>query len=349
MRLSCGVLFLPRRIAEVGEHARLAEAAGFDLLGFGDSQSLFQEVYVSLALAAFHTSQARLGPAVTNPLTRHPAVTAAAIASVNELSGGRAFLGIGTGDSAVLNLGLRPVTMDGLREYVKTLRSLWSGTPIAYRGTTARLEWVRRPAPIFLAAEGPRMLHLAGEVADGVIVGTGLLPEVIADSLDRIHGGARAAGRDPEAIEVWFLAKACFAESQSAALEEIKMALAASAHHAFRFTLEGKRVPAELVLPIERLKAAYQPHAHESLGPSPNARLVDELGLGEYLAERFAVAGTPAAVAKRIRELAALGAERLLVTAIVKGPGAFLAAWRDQVRPALGPSPSPLPHEGGED
>lgn len=332
----CGVLFLPRRIAEVAEHAPLAEAAGFDLLGIGDSQSLFQEVYVSLAVASVHTSRTRLGPAVTNPLTRHPAVTAAAIASINELSGGRAFLGIGTGDSAVLNLGLRPVKMDGLREYVKTLRALWSGTPTPYRGATARLMWARRPVPIFLAAEGPRTLHLAGEIADGVIVGTGLLPEVIADSLERIHRGAQAARRNPEAIEIWFLVKACLAESRSAALEEIKMALAASAHHAFRFTLEGKRVPAELVLPIERLKAAYHPHAHESLGPSPNARLVDELGLGEYLAERFAVAGSPAQVAKRIRELAEAGAKRLLVTAIVKEPGAFLATWRDQVRPALG-------------
>lgn len=332
---ACGVLFLPRRIAEVAEHARLAEAAGFDLLGIGDSQSLFQEVYVSLVMAAVHTSRTRLGPSVTNPLTRHPAVTAAAIASVNELSGGRAFLGIGTGDSALLNLGLRPVTMDGLREYVKTVRDLWSGTPAAYRGATVRLEWARQPAPIFLAAEGPRTLRLAGEIADGVIVGTGLLPDVIADSLERIREGAKAAGRDPEAIEIWFLVKACLAESRSAAIEEIKMALAASAHHAFRFTLEGKRVPAELVAPIERLKAAYQPHVHESLGPSPNARLVDDLGLAEYLAARFAVAGSPAQVAKRIRELAAVGAKRLLVTAIVKEPGAFLSTWRDQVRPAL--------------
>lgn len=336
MRVRCGVLFLPRRIADVAEHARLAEAAGFDLVGIGDSQSLFQEVYVSLAVASLHTSRARLGPTVTNPLTRHPAVTAAAIASVNELSAGRAFLGIGTGDSAVLNLGLRPIKVDELREYVKTVRALWSRTPTVYRGATVRIEWARQPVPIFLAAEGPRTLRLAGEVADGVIVGTGLLPEVIADSIERIHEGARAAGRDPEAIEIWFLVKACLAESQSTALEEIKMALAASAHHAFRFTLEGKRVPAELVAPIERLKAAYRPHAHESLGPSPNARLVDELGLGEYLAERFAVAGTPSQVSKRIRELAHAGAARLLVTAIVKEPGAFLARWRDQVRPALG-------------
>lgn len=336
MGVECGVLFLPRQIAEVAEHARLAEAAGFDLLGIGDSQSLFQEVYVSLTVASVHTSKVRLGPSVTNPLTRHPAVTAAAIASVNELSGGRAFLGIGTGDSAVLNLGLRPVRVDELREYVRTLRALWSRTPTVYRGATVRIEWARQPVPIFLAAEGPRMLRLAGEVADGVIVGTGLLPEVIADSLEQIHAGARAAGRDPKAIEIWFLVKACLAESRAAALEEIKMALAASANHAFRFTLEGKRVPPELVAPIERLKAAYQPHAHESLGPSPNARLVDELGLGEYLAERFAVAGSPAQVATRIRELAQAGATRLLVTAIVKDPRAFLAKWRDEVSPALG-------------
>ena len=111
--------------------------------------------FVSLAVAATETTRVHLGPSVTHPLTRHPAVTASAIASLQELSDGRAFLGIGTGDSAVLNLGLRPARMRALREYVDAVRTFLNGGTAEYLGREAHVRWSQSPVPIMMSARRP--------------------------------------------------------------------------------------------------------------------------------------------------------------------------------------------------
>jgi 5,10-methylenetetrahydromethanopterin reductase len=111
-----GIVFLPESLTGFGELCRETEAQGFDWLGVADSQSVFRELYVALALAALHTRRVRLGPLVTNPQTRHLVVTASAIASVDELSGGRAALGLGSGDSAIYTIGAPPATVAGLED-----------------------------------------------------------------------------------------------------------------------------------------------------------------------------------------------------------------------------------------
>ena len=185
----------------------------------------------------------KLGPLVTNPQTRHLVVTASAIASVDELSGGRAVLGLGSGDSAIYTIGAPPATVAGLEDSIATLGRLTAGEVVDRGGRPWRVHRATRRVPIYLAAEGPRTLELAGRVADGVICGLGLTPEVIALSLAAIERGARAAGRTLDDVDVWWFAKTSLADSRAAAIEPIKMALAASANHAFRFTLDGKGVP----------------------------------------------------------------------------------------------------------
>ena len=100
-RVRFGLILLPEILSEFGATCREAEDAGFELLGVGDSQSVFREAYVSLTVAALATRRARLGPLVSNPVTRHPVVTASAISSLDEVSDGRAVLGLGSGDSAL--------------------------------------------------------------------------------------------------------------------------------------------------------------------------------------------------------------------------------------------------------
>ncbi|MDQ1396531.1 MAG: 5,10-methylenetetrahydromethanopterin reductase, partial [Acidimicrobiaceae bacterium] len=112
----------------------IADDVGYEMICGGDSQSVYRELYVSLAVAAVHTRRARLGPMVTNPITRHPAVTASAIASVDELSNGRAILGIGTGDSAIRNLGERAARLAELRAYIVALKGLLRGETVEWRG-----------------------------------------------------------------------------------------------------------------------------------------------------------------------------------------------------------------------
>src|SRR5256885_11869922 len=124
-----GIVLLPESLAGFGGLCREVEESGFDWLGVADSQSGFRELYVTLTLAALNTSRVRLGPLVTNPLTRHLVVTASAIASVHEVAGGRAVLGIGSGGSAISTIGAPPATVAGLENSLLTLGRRTSGAP----------------------------------------------------------------------------------------------------------------------------------------------------------------------------------------------------------------------------
>jgi 5,10-methylenetetrahydromethanopterin reductase len=326
-----GVTLLPTSFDSLREHVRLAEAVGFDYVGIADSQSLFRELFVSLAVVATETSRVHLGPSVTNPLTRHPAVTASAIASLQELSGGRAFLGIGTGDSAVLNLGLRPARMNALRGYVEAVRTYLTGEIADYLGREAHVRWSRSPVPIMMSAEGPRTLRMAGAIADRVMIHTGLTSEVLEDTLAHIRSGETDAGKPIGSAEVWAFAKCNISDERSDAIDEIKMALAASAHHAFRFTLEGKHVPKELHEAMMAIQGEYVPAEHEQVGDTRNAALSDELGVTEYLAERFAVVGTPQDCRAKVNQIGESGVDVLQITAISHDPAIIIRRFGEEV------------------
>jgi len=330
-----GIVFLPESLSGFGELCAQAEANGFDWLGVADSQSVFRELYVALTLAALNTRSMRLGPLVTNPLTRHLVVTASAMSSVDELSSGRAVLGLGSGDSAIYTIGAPPATLAGLEDSIVTLGRLTAGEPVEREGRTWRVHRSARRVPIYLAAEGPKTLELAGRLADGVIVGLGLTPEAISLSLAAIERGARAAGRAAADIDVWWFAKSSLADRRDEAIEPIKMALAASANHAFRFTLEGKGVPPDLHERIKALQRDYNAHHHEVPGAT-NASLPDRWGLTEFLVDRFAVAGTPRDCVAQLSRAMAAGARQFIITGFVPDPRAFMRRWAREVAPALG-------------
>jgi len=330
-----GIVFLPESLAGFGDLCREAEASGFDWLGVADSQSVFRELYVALTLAALNTQRMRIGPLVTNPLTRHLVVTASAIASVDELSGGRAALGLGSGDSAIYTIGAPPATLAGLEESIVTLGRLTAGLAIEREGRTWRVHRAARRVPVYLAAEGPRTLELAGRVADGVIVGLGLTPEVIRLSLAAIGRGARAAGRRLDDLDVWWFAKTSLADRRALAIEPIKMALAASANHAFRFTLDGKGVPADLHEKIRALQREYNSHHHEIPGAG-NAALPDRWDLTEFLVDRFAIAGSPDDCLAQIRRAMDAGAHQFMITGFVPDPRGFMRRWAREVADPAG-------------
>ena len=325
-----GIVLLPESLADFGELCREAEATGFDLLGVADSQSVFREMYVALAVAARETRRVRLGPLVTNPLTRHLVVTASAISSVDELSGGRAILGLGSGDSAIFTLGAPPATLAGLEDATLTLGRLTSGAAVDRDGRRWQVRRSTRRVPVYLAAEGPRTLELAGRVADGVIVGLGLTPEVVELSLAAIERGARAAGRRLDDLDVWWFAKTNVADTRAAAVPPIRMALAASANHAFRFTLDGKGVPPDLHEKIRALQREYDAHHHEIAGAG-NADLTDRWGLTEFLVDRFAIAGTPEDCVAQVRRAMRAGARQFVVTGFVPDPRAFMRRFMGDV------------------
>lgn len=334
MRARFGVMTLPNTVRSAVADAVLAEEVGFDWFGVGDSQSVFRELYATLAVCATATSRIKLGPTVTNPVTRHPAVSAAAMATIEDLAAGRTVFGIGSGDSAVLNLGERPARLAEMREYIESMRALLTGGAARYRGKTLNLSWPGHRIPLYLAAEGPKTLQLAGEVADGVIVNVGLHAPLVREAVAHVHAGARRAGRDPAEVELWALARVNVCDDVAWGIDEIKMELASSAHHVFRFTLEGKHVPSEMVAAIARVQREYQPAAHEELA-GPNAALVEEPALLAFLADRFAIVGPPAVCAERVRTIVGAGIPNILFTGFVSDRERLLRALGNDVLPAV--------------
>lgn len=185
------------------------ESLGYDHLWVTDSSLHARNCYVALTLAAVSSRHLAIGTAVTNPLTRHPAITAVAMASVDEVSGGRLICGLGAGDRPLLALGHHPARLADLEATVTALRALWSGSEVsmttdAFALDAAHLRFAsREDIPIFLSCSGPRTLELAGRVADGVILLVGLFPEAIAWALDHVDRGARSAGRARPHIAVF--------------------------------------------------------------------------------------------------------------------------------------------------
>jgi 5,10-methylenetetrahydromethanopterin reductase len=336
-RTRLGIAAMCKSMPEYLEWITVAEDCGYDLAGYGDTQNLLPDAYVALAAMAMRTSRIKLCTTVSNPVTRHPSVAASGFAALQQLSNGRAIFGIGTGDSAVRNMGGRAATVDQIARYCKSFRQLVHGETSDFEGTEMRLLWAAPSVPLYLAAEGPRMMRLAGEVADGVIFGNGISQEVVEANLASVRAAAVAAGRDPDTIEPWFLTKVVLSDESEAALwRRLAWTTAASANHAFLFTFDGKHVPTELEEPLRRLMAGYRSHEHNQVdSPSHNAALVNDNGLTDFLGRRFLIGGTAENIAARIRELAGWGATNLLFTAMWGDPIGYTKRIADEVMPLL--------------
>jgi len=182
---------------------REIESLGYANLWCTDSSLHARNAYSYLTLAAVNTSTMRLGTAVTNPLTRHPAITASAAATVDEVSGGRMILGIGAGDRPLLALGLQPSRLVDLEAAIADIRQLWRGDTVDRRAHSYVLHEAHMRIParadiaVYISASGPRTLELAGRVADGVLILAGLFDEAIQWAVSCVLKGARDGGRGP--------------------------------------------------------------------------------------------------------------------------------------------------------
>jgi 5,10-methylenetetrahydromethanopterin reductase len=302
--------------AKFMELARMADGYGACAIGTYDSAFLGGDAYVRATLLAMAAPRAAIGLRPTNPLTREPQVMASFLASLDALTGGRAFLDVASGDSAVLNIGYRAASRARIEDYVTCVRGLLARGEATYQGRPQRVRWassaVRPRVPISICAEGPRMLHLGGRVGDGVIAGTGLLPEVIHDTIARVHAGAREAGRDPAAVDIWFTARSSLHEDRAKAIDNVKASVSSILNHSMRFGLDGKHVPDDLHSKVQAYVDHYVLHDHVVHG-GENPRRMADLGLAEYAIDRFALAGTPRDWIARIEQLAERGATRLWV------------------------------------
>ena len=336
MKFALTVGLHPRRPQEMGEHTRLAEANGFAMVMTGDNPSVFGEHFASLALIAINTTTARVGSFISNTLTRHPAISALGLATIDALAPGRAFLGLSSGDTAATNLGLKPATVAQMEAYITAIKDLHAKGEATWEGAKIQAAYKRPGLPVFMAAGGPRTLRLAGRVADGVFVETGLLPEVIEDARRQIAAGAAEAGRSPDDIEVWFHARAAIAESREAALALASASIAGIGKRLARNGGRGKLIPERLWPAIQELGERYDNMNHVGDSrPAANAPLLDQLGLSDYLADRFALVGTPEDYRTRLTQLRALGVQNIAVAATMPDRAAWIEAMGREVIPAM--------------
>lgn len=317
------------------EEIEQAEAMGFDLIGVGDSQAGYRELYASLAVAALHSRDALIGPIVTNPVTRHPAVTASAVGAIDRLAPGRAVVGFGTGGSAVWTIGQKPAPVADFKEYLAAVAALFRNGEAMFQGNRIEVQGLERAVPIYISAEGPRTLALAGAVADGVILHSGTTPEAVGWCLDQIALGAERSGRDPQDIDVWMMLKASIAADRQTAVSAVAAGLAGSAHHALRYGAVEKGVPEHLLNPVAELIRRYDPAVHGVAG-SANADLVDSLGLTDFLADYFGLVGTPADCASQLDDLADLGVDGVICPSSAADPLKLIRQLGDDVRSLIG-------------
>ena len=316
MKISVGI-YPNERPAEIIDSAKLADEMRFSTLWVLDSHLLFREVYTLLGALAVSTRRIRLGTAVTNPLTRHPSVTASAFLTLAELSGGRATLGISLGDSALKSMNLEVAKMSTLAETVALCRQLLRGDTVSFgEGKTAQLRHVGPAVPIYVAATGPKMLDLAGRIADGVILMNGVAPELIRAAVHIVREGERAAAREQESVKIAVWA-ACH-----------------PSYDAVKFNV-ARAILRNIPGPIDDLtrkvaaqvKQAYDYRQHGDT-QADFARLIPDA-----IVARFAFSGEPSAIARQIRALGPCGVDEV-VLAIPSGPQ---ITPRDAVMRELGP------------
>lgn len=291
-----------------GPMAQMAEGAGWDGVYFADTQNLAADVYVSLGIAAASTERLALATGVTNPVTRHPAVTASAISAVQVASGGRAVLGIGRGDSALGFLGRKPARVAPFEKYVAQVRGFLHGESVDLGDATSRNRWIagtgQLPVPIDIAATGPKVIAVAARWADRVTFGVGADPERLRDAIALVRSERQAAGLDPSGISVGAYVNAVAHPDVEVARSVVRGGVASFAHFS---GMAGAPRQASDASVFEALGRDYDMDGHATAGASHAAALPDEF------IDRFGVAGPSEHCVSRLSELFEAGVERLVL------------------------------------
>lgn len=306
--VSFGVEFVPNEpITNIVEYVKLAEKFGFKNVWITDHYNN-RDVYATLALIALNTEKIMIGTGVTNPYTRNIAQTAASIITVDELSKGRAVLGIGPGDKTTLeSLGVEWVKpAKAVREAVTVLRRLFTGEKVNFQGEIIKLAHASlavKPAsgiPIYIGAQSRLMLGVAGEIGDGVLINASH-PKDFQFAIQHLEEGVKKAGRELKAIDV--AAYTCFSVDEDA--EKAKKA----ARIVVGFIVAGSPTEA---LDKHGIDVDSQKVIREAIGRG-DFKTAGKSVTSQML-EAFSVCGTPQDCSARIDELLKAG-----VTQVVAG------------------------------
>ena len=295
-----------KTIDEIHKRVQRAEDLGYDGIFLGESHLSSIDSFQTLASCAMITKRLLLGIAVTNMVFRHPTVLAGAAASLNEISKGRAIFGLGTGDGPVYTQGLKATRTKEFEEGVRLIRLLIQGHRAKFSTGDVGIGFtINRPAPIYVSAEGPKGLQLAGRSADGVILGTGFDLRVYEWAKQKIREGAAQAGRKENEIAIIAAGMLCVHDDGAEARRVVRNRIANRAHHNFRFTFET--VPTAELDGVKTFMGGFDVM-------KPMEDRVDPDLVNDYLVHRFSIAGTAKECIERIEELKSAGVDHLMLT-----------------------------------
>jgi 5,10-methylenetetrahydromethanopterin reductase len=195
-----------RPLPELAAFIARCEGAGLDGVGMHDHPSSGRDAYLALALAARATRRLRLFPATSSPLVRHPLLLASLAHSLEEIAPGRALLTMAPGFISTRSIGRPRASVAAMRQAVGEVRRLLAGEGVEFGPVPTRLRnRSATPPPVYLLAAGPRMIELAGEIADGAFLMVGLDPAAIRAARQHLEAGARRAGRSLAGYPVVFV------------------------------------------------------------------------------------------------------------------------------------------------
>ncbi len=311
-------------IARIADLLAAAEELGFQYAFVIDSQMAVKDAYVTLTVGALRTHAIKLGTGVTNPITRDLTVTASTISALQEVSGGRAVLGLGNGATSVEGIGLKGANLAATREATTKLRSLLDGKPVEHNGVEVQMPPSPVHVPIYLAASRPRMLQLAGEVADGAIVMGTAHPKLVQQQLDSVAQGLKESARPREAFHVDLWQTISVSDDKAKAIEDVKSWVASQL---VWWLARADSLPPELeaLIDRDRMRAADQAYdvtEHLSLHARHREMVTDEL------ADLMAIAGDVEHSVDRLRDLCRLDVDNITL--------ALLSGGREQRLQTLG-------------
>ena len=322
--------------ARVVDLAKRAETYGFTYVWTFDSHILWEEPYVIYSKVLDETRKVIIGPMVTNPATRDITVTASVFATLNEMYGNRTVIGIGRGDSAVRVTNGKPVTVAELRQAVVDIKGLVNGEAIEYKGNHIRLPWAgKSQSEVWVAAYGPKVLALTGEVGDGFILQLAD-PSIAAWTIQAVKDAAKAAGRDPESLEICVAAPAYVTDGSAEALaharDQLRWFGGMVGNHVAdiveRYGADGAAVPQALTDYIKN-RQGYDYNEHGKAGNTHTDFVPDEI------VDRFCVIGSVDEHIRRMEELKALGVTQFALYLQHDDKDRTLAAYGEKVLPAV--------------
>lgn len=318
----------------IAEMMRTREAQGFDGRNFGDSQNRYSDPMVCMGIAAAVTRTIKFSTGVTNTVTRHPAVMASAFGAVQLASGGRAYVGIARGDSALAHIGMAPAPVPAFEKYVDVLQRYLAGKEVPFEEvdaamggrrtdvrradelhigavpTVSKMQWLpgnMPKVPVDVYATGPKIISIGARLADQVTFAVGAQPSRIKWAMDLARAEARKAGRDPDSISYGAMVGVGLDDNLDRGRKRIAGVVAVSSRFSVMHRTPIGPIDAEDVPVFQALHDGYDMNKHSVTTSNQTGLLPD------WFMDKHAIIGPPSVAVDRLIEIFELGIERIVV------------------------------------